>query len=68
MLKLLASFGSIFLILIIFLKIPEKNAGLETFSSKNNWLGSPKSTEHFLNVLIGTGIVLYFWIAIKLNF
>ena len=68
MLKLLASFLSIFLILIIFLKIPEKNAGLSTLTSQSNLLGSPRSTGRFLNILIGIGVVSYLYIALRLNF
>ena len=68
MLKFIGSLISIFLILIIFFQVPQKNAGLSSFASKSNLLGSPSSTQRSLNLLTGFGIIIYFIIAIKLNF
>jgi preprotein translocase subunit SecG len=45
-----------------------KNGGLENFSIKNNLLGSPNSSEKFLNKLTWFLILSYFILAVKLNF
>ena len=58
---------NIFLILIIFLRIPQENVGLASFANKSNLLGSPSSARRFLNILTGIGILLYLGIAIQLN-
>jgi preprotein translocase subunit SecG len=58
----------IFLIGIIFLRIPKENVGLASFTSSSNLLGSPSSAERFLNILTGIGILIYLGIAIQLNF
>ena len=67
MLKLLGFIISIFLIVIIFLRIPQENAGLASFATKSDLLGSPSSAQRFLNILTGFGILIYFGLAIKLN-
>ena len=67
MLRLLAFLVSLFLIVIIFLRIPQENVGLTSFANKSNLLGSPSSAQRFLNILTGIGILAYFGIAIKLN-
>jgi preprotein translocase subunit SecG len=67
MLKLLGFIISIFLIVIIFLRIPQENAGLASFATKSNLLGSPSSAQRFLNILTGFGILLYFGLAIQIN-
>ena len=58
---------NIFLILIIFLRIPQENVGLASFANKSNLLGSPSSAQRFLNILTAFGILIYFGIAIQLN-
>ena len=58
---------SIFLISIIFLRLPQENVGLAIFATKSNLLGSPSSAQRFLNILTGFGILIYFGIAIQLN-
>ena len=58
----------IFLVGIIFLRIPKENVGLASFTSSSNLLGSPSSAERFLNILTGIGILIYLGIAIQLNF
>ena len=67
MLKLIGVFTSLFLISIIFLRIPQENVGLASFAAKSNLLGSPRSAQRFLNILTGVGILLYLGIAIQLN-
>ena len=67
---MLKSFGfivSIFLILIIFLRIPQENMGLSSFATKSDILGSPSSAQRSLNILTAFGIIIYFIIAIALN-
>jgi preprotein translocase subunit SecG len=67
MLKVIGAFTSIFLIVIIFLRIPQENVGLASFATKSNLLGSPSSAQRFLNILTAFGILLYIGIAIQLN-
>lgn len=67
MLKLLEIVTSIFLIVIIFLRIPQENMGLASFATKSDILGSPSSAQRTLNILTAIGIVIYFGIAIQLN-
>ena len=67
MLKLIGNFISLFLIVIIFLRMPQENVGLASFATKSNLLGSPSSAQRFLNILTAVGILIYFGIAIQLN-
>ena len=67
MLKLIGAFVSLFLIIIIFLRIPQENVGLASFATKSNLLGSPSSAQRFLNILTAISILIYFGIAIQLN-
>jgi preprotein translocase subunit SecG len=67
MFKLIGAFISLFLIVIIFLRIPQENVGLASFATKSNLLGSPSSAQRFLNILTAIGILFYFGIAIQLN-
>jgi protein translocase SecG subunit len=67
MLKVIGAFLSIFLIVIIFLRIPQESVGLASFSNTSNLLGSPRSAQRFLNVLTAVCILLYFGIAFQLN-
>lgn len=67
---MLKSFGfivSLFLIIIIFLRIPQENIGLTSFATKSDILGSPSSAQKSLNILTAIGILLYLVIAIALN-
>ena len=50
MLKFVWLILNIFLILIIFIRIPN-NGGLSSFATKSNLLGSPNSAEKTLNKL-----------------
>jgi preprotein translocase subunit SecG len=67
MLKLIAVITNLFLIVIIFLRMPQESAGLTSFATKSNLLGSPSSAQRFLNILTGLGILVYFGIAIQFN-
>ena len=67
MFQLIGNFVSLFLIVIIFLRMPQENVGLASFATKSNLLGSPSSAQRFLNILTAFGIVIYFGIAIQLN-
>jgi preprotein translocase subunit SecG len=67
MLKLISVFISLFLISIIFLRIPQENTGLASFATKSNILGSPSSAQRFLNILTAIGIIVYLIIAIQIN-
>jgi preprotein translocase subunit SecG len=67
MLKSIGFIISLFLIIIIFLRIPQENAGLASFATKTDILGSPSSAQRSLNILTAIGILLYFGIAIQLN-
>jgi preprotein translocase subunit SecG len=67
MLKISGIIVNLFLIVIIFLRIPQDNVGLASFSTNTNLLGSPRSTKRFLNILTGVGILIYFGLAIQLT-
>ena len=67
MLKLIGIIVNLFLIVIIFLRIPQDNVGLSSFATKSNLLGSPRSAQRFLNILTSLGILIYFGIAIQMN-
>jgi preprotein translocase subunit SecG len=67
MLKLIGAFISLFLIVIIFLRIPQENTGLASFATKSNILGSPSSAQRFLNILTAIAIVAYLAVAIQIN-
>ena len=67
MLKLLGIIVNILLSGIIFLRIPQENAGLASFATKSDLLGSPSSAQRFLNILTALGIFIYFGIAIQQN-
>ena len=67
MLKSIGFIVSIFLVIIIFLRIPQENVGLSSFATKSDLLGSPSSAQRSLNILTAFGILIYFGIAIQLN-
>jgi len=58
---------SLFLILLIVIRIPPQDVGLSSFANNSNLLGSPGSAQRFLDVLTVTSIIIYFLIAFKLN-
>jgi preprotein translocase subunit SecG len=68
MIKLFAFLISIFLIVIIFLRIPQESVGLVSFATKSDLLGSPSSAERSLNFLTAFGILIYLLLAIQINF
>jgi preprotein translocase subunit SecG len=67
MLKLIGYLISLFLIIIILLRIPQESVGLASFANKSNLLGSPSSAQRFLNIITISGIFIYLGIAIQLN-
>lgn len=67
MLKLIGAFISFLLIFIIFLRLPRESAGLVSFTTKIDLLGSPNSSERFLNILTALSIIIYFAMAFLLN-
>ena len=67
MLKIFGFIISFFLITIIFFYTSQENAGLSSFATKSELLGSPSSAQRFLNIFTTIGIVIYVGIAIKLN-
>ena len=67
MLKIFGFIINIFLIAIIFLRIPQENVGLSSFANKSDILGSPSSAQRSLNILTALAILVYFAIAIKQN-
>jgi preprotein translocase subunit SecG len=66
-LKLFGFLVSIFLIVIIFLRVPQESMGLASFATKSDLLGSPSSAQRLLNIFTGLGIFIYFGIAIQMN-
>ena len=67
MIKIFGFIISFFLITIIFFYTSQENAGLSSFATKSDLLGSPSSAQRFLNIFTTIGIVIYVGIAIKLN-
>jgi len=67
MLKIVGFIISFFLNGIILLRIPQENAGLASFATKSDILGSPSSSQRFLNFITAFGILIYFGIAVQLN-
>ena len=67
MLKIFGFVVCLFLIIIIFLRIPQENVGLASFATKSDILGSPSSAQRSLNIFTAFGIILYIGIAIGQN-
>lgn len=67
MLKVFGFLVSVFLIVIIFLRIPQESMGLASFATKSDLLGSPSSAQRSLNILTAFAILIYFVIAIQMN-
>ena len=67
MVKFLGFAISLFLIVIIFLRIPQENVGLASFATKSNLLGSPSSAQRSLNILTAFGILIYLLVAAILD-
>jgi len=68
MLKQIWFIVSIFLIVIIFLRMPQESIGLSSFANKSDLLGSPSSAQRSLNIVTGFGILIYFLLALIFNF
>ena len=68
MIKFFTFLICIFLIVIIFLRIPQENVGLSSFATKSDLLGSPSSAEKALNILTAFGIFIYIVLAVQMNF
>jgi len=66
LLKVIWLILSFFLVFIIYLRVP-RNQGLTSFTTKSDLLGSPNSTEKFLNNFTLISILSYYLIAVKLN-
>mgnify|MGYP000138189592 CR=1 FL=1 len=66
LLKVIWLILSFFLVFIIYLRVP-RNQGLTSFTTKSDLLGSPNSTEKFLNNFTLISIISYYLIAVKLN-
>ena len=58
---------SLFLIGIIFLRMPQENIGLSSFANKSDLLGSPSSAQKILNYITAIGVFVYILIAIIFN-
>lgn len=67
MLKQIWFIDSVFLILIIFLRMPQESVGLSSFANKSDLLGSPSSAQRSLNIITSFGILIYFSIALYFN-
>lgn len=67
MLKVFWVIISLFLILIIFLRMPQENIGLSSFANKSDIFGSPSSTQRTLNYITGICVLTYLLIAFYLN-
>ena len=58
---------SIFLIFIIFLRMPQENIGLSSFANKSDILGSPTSAQKSFNYITTIAVLLYFVLAFTFN-
>ena len=67
MIKLFSFLISIFLIGIIFLRVPKESVGLGSFATKSDLLGSPSSAQKSLNLFTAFGILIYVLLAVQLN-
>lgn len=67
MIKLIGIFTNLFLVFIIFLRIPQENLGLSSFATQSSLLGSPQSAQRFLNIMTAVGISIYLIIAVLQN-
>jgi len=67
MLKQISLLISLFIILIVFWRMPQQNIGLSSFANKSDLLGSPTSAQRSLNLITGFSILIYLICAILLN-
>lgn len=68
MIKLYAFVISVFLIVIIFFRLPRESVGLGSFATQSDLLGSPRSAQKLLNIFTAFGVFGYVLSAIQLNF
>jgi hypothetical protein len=66
MLKLIGFIISVFLIVIIFLRMPQENVGLASFATKVTY-GFSQFSATFFKYFNYFGILIYFGIAVQLN-
>lgn len=67
MLRFLGLIISLLLIGLIFLRIPRENVGLTIFTKADDFMGSIRSSQQSLNLLIGIVLLSYLIIAFQLN-
>lgn len=67
MLTILGMCTSLFLIVIILIRIPRESIGLSSFANNSDLLGSPGSAQRFLDIITVFGILVYFSVAFQLN-
>ena len=67
MLKSLWFLVNLFLIFIIFLRMPQENIGLSSFANKSDILGSPTSAQKSLNYITAVAVLIYFLFAFYYN-
>jgi preprotein translocase subunit SecG len=67
MLKQISLLTSLFIIFIVFWRMPQQNVGLSSFANKSDLLGSPTSAQRSLNFITGFSILIYLICAILLN-
>ncbi len=67
MIKLSGLLISIFLIIIIFLQIPDESVGLSSFTKNMDQFSSPGFFQRFIKLLTAMCILGYIGIALQLN-
>ena len=68
MLTILGTVVSLFLIVIILIRIPRESIGLSSFANSSDLLGSPTSAQRSLDTLTVLAILLYCFVAFQINF
>tara|TARA_B110000908_G_C10193120_1_gene421528 strand:+ start:1129 stop:1344 length:216 start_codon:yes stop_codon:yes gene_type:complete len=67
MLTIFGMSTSLFLIVIILIRIPRDSIGLSSFANSSDLLGSPGSAQRFFDIVTVMGILVYFSVAFQLN-
>ena len=67
MLTLIWTFLGVILVVLILIKIPEKQGGIQSISGLNNVLGSPKNTDNTIDTIIWTLIFSFLSFGSFLN-
>jgi preprotein translocase subunit SecG len=67
MLTLTWTFLGVILVILILIKIPEKQGGIQSISGLNNVLGSPKNTDNTIDTIIWTLIFSFLGFGSFLN-